>query len=248
MPKTTSSCVLPCHPKTSEIRQRPQTGTALAAIAYAPSCILESAHSASNGWGGARNRADRVSFTLRHDTVANMLAAAAFAEQIGLAFNRHWTVHYEQAGIPDWEGAAFVGRLLAAARKWVRSMGGRLAAVWVRENGDGKGAHVHILLHIPAGLTLRTRTRAWIKVAGGKLNRRVSKVATIGGLLATANPDSERYRPNAENVLTYLLKAADGDTAAALGLSRCGEAGPVIGKRAGGTQNIWRTARARARA
>jgi hypothetical protein len=247
MPKDARTRAFPYKAKTAGKRQSPQSGTSLASIANATSCILDPTGTASGTWGGARNRADRISVNLRHRTVSDLLAAADFAQRIGLAFNRHWTVHYEQAGIPDREGAAFVQRLLTLVRKWVQRAGGELAAVWARENGDSKGGHVHILLHIPSNLTLRNRTSRWIKAAGGTSARRASKVRTIGGSLRNVEPTSERYRVNAGNVLAYLLKAADEQTAAEFALPRCGEAGPVIGKRAGWTQNIGETARTRAR-
>lgn len=165
-----------------------------------------------------------------------MIEAAIFAEQAGLAFNRHWTVHYQMAGINEREGADFVGRLLTQFRKHMRRCAGEGAALWCRENGDGKGGHVHILLHVPRGATLRNLTRRWIRAAGGKAVRRVSRVRTIR---------SVGYRANADAVLAYLLKAADGVTGRALGLPRYDEPGLVIGKRAGWTQNIGGSARAR---
>lgn len=174
-----------------------------------------------------------------------MIEAANFAERIGLAFNRHWTVHYEIAGIAEHDSAAFVGRLLALVRKWVRRAGGNMAALWARENGDGKGGHVHILLHLPSGMTLRNLTLRWIKAAGGNPVRRVSRVRTIGGLLTNAKVGGARYRANADAVLAYLVKAASAETGHALALPRHGEGGPIIGKRAGWTQNIGQAARAK---
>lgn len=175
-----------------------------------------------------------------------MLRAATFADRIGLPFNRHWTVHYQMAGIAERDGAAFVGRLVSLVRKQVRRAGGELAALWARENGDGKGEHVHILMHLPTGMTLRNRTRRWIKAAGGRPVRRASKVRTIGGTLRNAKIGGECFRANAQAVLAYLVKAASDETGCALGLPRHGEGGPIIGKRAGWTANIGMAARARA--
>ncbi len=177
-----------------------------------------------------------------------MIEAANFAERIGLAFNRHWTVHYQMAGIAEHDGAAFVARLLALARKHVRRAGGELAALWARENGDGKGGHVHFLLHMPSGMTLRNRTLRWIKAAGGQPRRRVSRVRTIGGTLRNAKDGGAGYRANADAALAYLVKGASEETGRLLALPRSGEGGPIIGKRAGWTENIGRAARARAQA
>ena len=224
------------------------SGTSLATIAYAPSCILDPQSRTPRGtWGGARNRADRSSLNLSAGNVLGMIEAACFAERIGLAFNRHWTVHYEMAGIAEHEGAAFVGRLLAMVRKHVRLAGGELAALWARENGDGKGGHVHILLHVPVGVMLRNRTWRWIKTAGGCPVRRVSHVRTIGGNLSNAQPTSAHYRRNADAVLAYLVKGASDETGSALGLFQHGEGGRIIGKRCGTSQNIGAKARAKTR-
>jgi hypothetical protein len=198
----------------------------------------------SGTWGGARNRADRVSHHLTRKQCEGLLAAAAQLEKKSVTLSRHWTVHHEAAGIPDSAGAAFVGRLLSIARRHVRRAGGELAALWVRENGDGKGAHVHILLALPDGFTLRNRTRRWIEAAGGTYRKGVSKVRQIGGTLSSASRDSERHAVNVRDVLAYLLKAADAEAGRALGLARYGEGGKVIGKRCGRTQNLGEDKRA----
>lgn len=101
------------------------------------------------GRGGARNRADRLSLNLTRQQVEGMVAAAAFSDAKGFRFQRHWTVHYERAGIADRDGAAFVRQLLKVAGQTARREGGEMTALWVRENGHGKGAHVHILLYLP---------------------------------------------------------------------------------------------------
>ncbi|MFN7323223.1 MAG: hypothetical protein ACK5SM_00575, partial [Sphingomonadales bacterium] len=80
-----------------------------------------------------------------------LIAAADRAEQMGLAFNRHWTVHYERAGIAEPDGARFVGRLLKLTGDYARRHNSKVTAIWVRENGDGKGGHVHILMHLSLG-------------------------------------------------------------------------------------------------
>jgi hypothetical protein len=244
MVKSAPRGTLPRAVTTAGKQGAPTSGTPLATIAYAPSCIVDPASRYPGGtWGGARNRADRSSIHLSTAAVTGMIEAAHFAECIGLAFNRHWTVHYEMAGIAEDDGAAFVGRLLTFARKHVHRAGGKLAALWARENGDGKGGHVHILLHVPSGITLRNLTRRWIKAAGGNPARRVSRVRTIGGTLASASVGDEHYQANADAVLAYLVKAASSETGNALALPRYGEGGRIIGKRCGTSQNIGAKAR-----
>jgi hypothetical protein len=225
--------------------QSADPGTALAIYADTLSCSLASvaalalAPAPSKGsWGGPRNRADRLSDRLTLAQCEKLIAAALFAERIGLAFNRHWTVHTERAGIQSHDGRAFVGRLLHLVTEAVRRHGGRLAAIWVRENGDRKGEHVHILMHLPAGMKLTNKTRRWIVAAGGNYRRNVSYVRSIGGPLVRLDPLSELYRVNARNVLAYVLKYASRAAAEPLGLPLCGERGWIVGKRSGCTQNI----------
>ena len=261
--------------QTAENWRAGQSGTRLANLVSSPSCTLDTAsRGLGRAWGGPRNRADRVSLHLSRRQVIDLLAATLFARSIGKPFNRHWTVNCQLAGIADHDAARFTGKLIDLARKQARRDGGELAAAWAREGGDGKGGHVHMMLHLPPGMTLRNRTRRWIKAAGGTARRRASKVRIIAGMKANESigdgggegstlanvsiggggagganltkPDiGEHYRANADAVLSYLLKGADAATAGELGLTRYGEAATIIGKRAGFTQNIGPTARRR---
>jgi len=167
------------------------------------------------------------------------MAAADHAERIGLRFNRHWTVHYQSAGIAEADATRFIGRLLKLAREYSRRRGGGFAAVWSRENGDDKGGHVHILMHLPADLPLTGRTRKWVGLAGGVCMHGVSLVRSVAGCLIAADNGGEHYALNLGVVRDYLLKGASGETRAVLGLVRFpGVQGEVLGKRCGWTQNI----------
>lgn len=217
-------------------RQSGQAGTALAINSDTLSCRLVPA--AKGSWGGARNRADRVSETLTAEQCHKLIAATLFAQSIGLPFNRHWTIHCQMAGIEGREGAQLIGRVLNSAGKAANRNGGQLAAVWVRENGIGKGEHAHILMHLPRGMGLKNKTRRWIVAAGGTYAQGVSKVRSIGGSLLSAEAGGEHYELNAGNVLAYLLKHGDDRAAELLGLTHCGHRGSITGKRCGSTQNI----------
>lgn len=237
---------LECAPavrvNTREKRGTAKAGPALANYRDSQSCGLLSAGTPSRkGWGGSRNRADRESWYLTTSQCRKLVAAAGVATKIGLAFNRHWTVHYERAGIAERNGARFVGHLLKLVSAQARRAGGELAAVWVRENGDGKGGHVHILMHLPAGMSLRNRTRRWIECAGGTYKRNVSKVRTIGRSIGACSRSEGDYSANLDAALAYLLKGAGAPVAESLGLIRWGEGGLVIGKRCGTTQNVTNT-------
>ena len=123
----------------------------------------------------------------------------------------------------------------------------RLWAIWLRERDSGKGEYVHILLHLPAGMSLRNRTCRWIENAGGTYRAGVSNVTIIGGRLAHGapadSPTCEHYRNNARNVVRYLLKSCGAEVGERLELSRIGQRGVITGKRCGWTQNIGKAAR-----
>jgi hypothetical protein len=102
-----------------------------------------------NTWGGARNSASRQSDSISLVKAVEVVEAAQRAIAIGRPFNRHLTVHWEKAGLTDAEAAGATGRLLKLIKDWLRRHGGT-AYTWVRENGDGKGSHTHILLHVPS--------------------------------------------------------------------------------------------------
>lgn len=225
---------------TAENGATAQAGTRLANIATIQGCGL---FPAGRAWGGARNRADRASSFLALAQCEALIAAADHAERIGLPFNRHWTVHYQTAGIAEADAARFIGRLNKLVGEYSRRHGGRFAAIWVREGGEGKGGHVHILMHLPARLSLKGRTRRWVKRAGGTCRSGASYVRAVAGRLLAAESGSEHYAVNVAAVRAYLLKGAGEEAGRALGLARMGEGGPIIGKRCGWTQNIGRAAR-----
>ena len=226
-----------------------ESGTALANYTSTLSCDRTLPHDGQpRTWGGARNRANRVSDGLTDRQVADLLSAGKYAMNTGRIFQRHWTVHYGLAGIEPSDGARFVSRLLDLVAKQAQREGGRMTALWVRERASGKGEHVHILLHLPAGMRLQGRTRRWIEAAGGRWRRGVSKVRTVGRALAKVEGNSKTHRiANAANVVRYMLKAASVQTGERLALTKAGRGGSIVGKRCGWTQNIGKAARGRGR-
>lgn len=227
---------------TGALRGFPEVGTNPANIDNIQGCGLIAR---KPGWGGARNNALRDSQFLTLAQCEKLAAAAEYAEQLGLPFNRHWTVHYESAGIDEADATAFNRRLLKLLGDYARRNGARLAAVWCRENGKRKGGHVHILLHLPADLPLKGYTRRWVRLAGGQCRKGVSHVRSIGGNLKAAKSGSEHYRQNVANVRAYFMKGATSAAGKALGLEQFGIGGLIVGKRCGWTQNIGSAARKR---
>lgn len=128
-------------------------------------------------------------------------------------------------------------------RNYAKRNNAAFTCIWAREGGDGKGGHVHILMHLPAALSLAGRTRKWVRLAGGISRPGVSYIRPVGGRLKSADIGDTHYRHNAAFVEGYLLKGASVATGKALGLRLYGETGRVIGKRCGWTQNIGQAAR-----
>jgi hypothetical protein len=248
--------------KTGEKQALSPVGTSLAIIDIANSGASDSAQT----WGGRRNSAARSSSSLSLNQATQIIEAAQFAAAIGLPFNRHVTIHWEQAGVPDSEAAKATARFLKLAGDWIAKRGGRIAWAWVRENGDGKGSHVHILLHLQAnkitaknGRLLATDNtarkqrarlgnipRRWLRSITGKPYRAGTiRTQRIGGTAGAAQSAPAAYQENLKAVVGYILKGACPAAARALGLVRLEAGGNIIGKRAATSQNTGRAARAR---
>ena len=220
------------------------TGTDVAVYSkiYGGSAYLETG--LAKTWGGARNRADRVSVELTLTQVQNTIEAVRFAVAAGVPLNRHITVHWQEAGVPDNRAAAATGAFLKLASQFLQKRGERFAYVWVRENDDGdgcKGSHVHILAHVRPGSAAAFvgRQRGWLRrVTGNAYRKDVIETARIGGTLRAAETAPELYLENLGAVLAYVVKGASKEAATAAGLVRHGEGGCVIGKRASRSQNL----------
>src|SRR5690606_1443188 len=97
-------------------------------------------------WGGARNSRHRTSSGLTAAQVQGIHRAARDAIDDGFPLNRHTTVHWGVAGVPDADAGTATRRLLKLIADWARTRGWRLRWVFVREHDPaaGKGAHVHL--------------------------------------------------------------------------------------------------------
>jgi hypothetical protein len=176
------------------------TGTDVAQYSkiHAGSAYLETAQART--WGGARNRADRVTVDLTLQQVRNTIEAAQFAVATGIPLNRHITVHWQEAGIADNRAAAATGAFIKLASQFLQKRGEPFAYVWIRENDDGdgcKGSHVHILAHVrpDAAAAFVAMQRSWLRrVTGNPYRKGVIQTARIGGWLRTAETNQELYR------------------------------------------------------
>lgn len=224
--------------------RRPDAGTPLATYTSSKSGTADCETAPVSTWGGARNRANRVSHELTAAQVAATIDAAATAWARGMPFNRHITIHWERAGVPDSRAAVATGAFLKLVRQFLRSRGERFAYVWVRENdaGDGsKGSHVHILAYVrpDAAAAFTAMQRRWLRRVTGRAYRAgVIRTARIGGRLRTATAAPEVYRANLAAIVAYVLKGALPDATRARDLVRYSDGGRIIGKRVGRSQNV----------
>lgn len=199
--------------------------------------------------GGAHNSAARQSHALTAAQIGNLRAAERHAVRVGLPFTRMITIHWEAAGVPLEGMAKATGRFLDLMSKALSRHGSSTAWLWVHENGEMKGGHCHLLVHIPAQLaaTITRLQRRWLRrITGRPYKRRVIRSKPIGGRLGVEATCPEQHAVNLDAALGYVLKGASSYVAELLGLSRLEPGGLVIGKRCGTSQNIGSKARDKA--
>jgi hypothetical protein len=200
------------------------------------------------GRGGARNRRDRLTSALSLAMASGLSEATAFARVIGLGLNRFVTIHWESGRVTD--DLAATARWLKLTGDWIRSRGGQVAFIWVRETGPDKGAHVHILMHVPPDLAdgFDRRQRGWQQACGALWKAKVRYSRPIGRNLLHYSSgwiDGQAYEVNLAETLDYVLKGADDAAHQSLGIRRKEPGGEVVGKRCGVSQNIGPEARRR---
>lgn len=196
--------------------------------------------------GGARNCADRQSEALTDGQVANLLAATAHAQAIGLPFTRMITIHWESAGVPLTYMLDATGRYIDLLTKALARHGSATAWIYVHEGGAEKGGHCHLLIYVPAALVARLTTlqKRWLRsISGRTYKQRVIKSKPIGGRLGLETGNPNLLAVNIMAVLGYVLKGANPAAVAHFRLAVVKPGGRVIGKRCGSSQNISAKAR-----
>jgi hypothetical protein len=218
----------------------PQTGTRLAIKDKTIGARLSPAPAA----GKRGKRSAGIAFR----DAENIIAATAYAERVGLSLNRFVTLHFAAAGIADPVKA--IGRLAKLMGDWLRVNGGGFAYVATRETGEGKGEHVHMLLHVPGRLRARFNERqpGWLRAIGARRKRGVIQSGPVGRRYFAPSDDLEargHYAENLAAVLAYLLKGAEPVARERLALPRAEPGGELEGKRCFHSENIGRAARRR---
>lgn len=200
----------------------------------------------STGRGGARNRADRESHALTTPQISNLKAAERYARAIGLPFTRMITIHWQAAGVALGDMVKATGRFLDLLAKALARHKSKTAWLWTLENGDRKGGHCHLLVHVPAALvSILTRLqKGWLRrITGKPYRKRVIRSEPIGGRLGLEAGNPELHAINLAVALGYVLKGANAKAAEQFGLERMEAGGRIIGKRCGTSQNIGAKAR-----
>ena len=193
-------------------------------------------------------RRGRRSTALRLREVENILLAADNTAKEQRALNRFTTIHFEAAQVPDPVRA--IGRLMKLAGDWLRTKSAALAYVWVRESGDGKGEHVHILWYVRPDLIkeFARLERGWRKRLGAKPAKGAFKSKPVGVSYrhgAHQIQYGQHYRAALDGLLAYIVKGAEPKAVGALGLTLREPGGELCGKRSGTSENIGRAARSR---
>ena len=137
------------------------------------------------------------------------------------------------------------------AGDWLRTKGAEHAYIWVRESGDGKGEHVHILWYVRPDLIreFARLERGWRKRLGAKRARGAFKSKPVGVSYrhgAHQIQYGQAYLTALAGVLSYIVKGAEPTAVEALGLTQSEPGGELWGKRSGMSENIGRAARNRA--
>lgn len=225
----------------------PDNGTGLA-ISYLSLGVPAHLPLRSAGRGGARNSAKRESHELSAAQVGNLIAAASHAEVIGLPLTRMITIHWGAAGVPLDGMAKATGKFIDLLTKALARHGSATAWIWTHENGDGKGWHCHMLVHVPAALVpvVARRQLRWLRIITGKsYKKKVIYSEPIGGRLKVERDNPALHAVNLQKVLFYVIKGAGEEAVTRFGLERQEPEGLVIGKRCGSSQNIGAKARSK---
>jgi hypothetical protein len=180
--------------------------------------------------------------------VRNIMAAGVFTAKEHRPLNRHTTIHFEAAQIADPVRA--IGQYLKLAGDWLRTQGAAFAYIWVREAGETKGEHVHILMHVRPDLisAFARRERGWRKRIGAKRAWGAFRTTPVGRSYRHGELGiqfGERYSDALAGIVGYLVKGAEPRAADALELSRAASGGELWGKRSGMSENMGRAARRR---
>ena len=190
-----------------------------------------------------------MSRAVSHAQARNIVAGAVHAGTIARPLNCFMTIHWETGSAAG--GPWPTTRFIKLAGDWLALHGVPRVWTWVREAGEGKGDHVHILMHVPPELVsaFAVRRKGWLKACGVIYRPKVLKSRRVGYNYSVVVPGPDYaywYRGELIKIVEYILKGAEAKIAKAMGLNRPREfEGDVTGKRTATSESIGATARSR---
>lgn len=196
-----------------------------------------------------RSRRGRRSDCLRLAEVCNIMAAADYTAKNTVPLNRHTTIHFDKCGIAD--PVTALRSYMKLARDWLRTQGAPFAYIWVRESGEDKGEHAHVLMHVPPQLVgaFAKLERGWRVRIGAKRAKGAFETRPVGRSYRHCQLGvqyGEHYADHLQTIVGYVVKGAEQKAVKSLGLTKVQPGGELWGKRTGMSEGINRTARGRA--
>lgn len=172
----------------------------------------------------------RATKYLTQKQVERIFEASERAYKNGAPLNRFFTIHYDDyAAIKNPQ--RFVLSLLERTRKWLKYRGLPVAYIYVIENGNIKGLHTHILLHIPANYqrAYKRALKRWLPFewTRERINVKSVKYPTYGNI----SPLDSSY-----GVLRYMCKGIKPNVN--IRGIKPSDQGEVFGKRWGVSRNL----------
>lgn len=173
-----------------------------------------------------------MSEALRKQDVLALTRARTFARSIGKPHDHVITIHWGCAGGPgDGVPSDRQSRLFKNVRDWMRRRGVPFIHIWVLE-ATNKEAHLHGMLHVPAGLL--------------KSLERYLRSQLLGPTEVLDIRKAVKERGGETGWFRYMIKGCEDDVRSAWSPPKCEPQGTIVGKRCGFSSNIGPAARDRA--
>ncbi len=145
--------------------------------------------------------------------------------------NRFFTIHYNDYIEDIKRPQKLIYKILENTRKWLTQRKIKTAYVWVLENGEYKGIHTHIMLHIPEGYQIEYKKalKRWLPFEWSR--QRVDVKRTQYPLYGDLHPLSSMY-----GRLRYICKGVNPEQA--IKNIDCKYQGEIFGKRFGISKSL----------
>jgi hypothetical protein len=182
---------------------------------------------------------DRVTKRINFRQAANMMAAVAFAREIGTPLNAHATIHWSLTDVGDDPEGKLFAKVREGLDKWLNRRGAEFLAAWARERQSGGQSdveHCHLLFHLPA------HYRTGKKLC--QVESAISRLVELHGRgILHENAVDLRVHHNPDG--KYLIKGGGPKIWRRFGVQKKDRRlqGLIFGKRCGTTENLGLAAR-----